>query len=308
MKRYLLLLAAAVLTFTACTEDEGTTPGGDGQPNAVLYTYAATLPNDPDLDCALRIAVNNKTQEVYYLGETAEAYQQHIDEMGEKGYIDYIVANGAKISDVKVDEASDVVVKNLAGDCKVAVVAASGNARTLAVASFTGYSWTTLCRGTYYFGYGNAMSVFGFDQVSDVELQVKDADNHQMRFKNLFAPGYHLCMNWSESDDSYFEMPEGYHMMRVAPQSTPFAYSTYGTLGVRDVGYWQGNDDYMAYYPAYFYPNGYMLLTLQWFVSAGNTGYAEDEFYPEGMEEADGARAKRIAGNRQTVLQDTATL
>ena len=53
MKKYiesLLLLCVAAFTLTACSEDEGTNPGGDGNPNVVVYQYTPGQPYNADND------------------------------------------------------------------------------------------------------------------------------------------------------------------------------------------------------------------------------------------------------------------
>lgn len=72
MKKYiesLLLLCVAAFTLTACSEEEGTNPGGDGNPNVVVYQYTPSQPYNADNDITLRFATNNKVEAVYYLSE-----------------------------------------------------------------------------------------------------------------------------------------------------------------------------------------------------------------------------------------------
>ena len=93
-----------------------------------------------------------------------------------------------------------------------------------------------------------------------------------------FAPNVFFCLVKSVQHElQYF---------RVEPQTTPFTYGDYGTVSVRDLGYWQDDDSY-AYdsnYGCFIYTNvnkNGVVLAVQYFVSAGSLGYGWDEFEPE---------------------------
>jgi len=266
---YALTMLFGAVAFTGCSDDEGTTPGGDSKPQATVYTYSAETPDDPDVDVRLRIATNNQTQQVYYLAEKTADYEARLASGGESGVIDYVVANGTSAA-ASAESPIDVVLKNLGGENTIAVVAANGSDKALSTATFTGYAWIDVARGTYISGYGNA-AYFGFASV-ETTLQYKEADPTQYRFKNLFGTGQHLLLTKTDMTTA-----DGGTYMRVAAQSTPFTYGSYGTLYVRDVATWQESD---AYLDNVLYDGGYCYLWLQWYVSAGNTGYAYDEFVP----------------------------
>lgn len=262
----------AVLSFTACSEDEGTTPGSDSRPVATVYTYSAESPYDADVDCKVRIATNSATQEVYYLAEKTTDYETRLSSGGESDVIENVVSNGTK-AEASAEAPVDVVLQNLGGEYTIAVVAVNGSAKTLSTANFTGYAWIDVAKGTYTSNYSNA-AYFGFDSV-ETTLQYKEADPTQYRFKNLFGTGQHLLMTKTDYDAG----DNGVYLT-IGAQSTPFTYGSYGTLYVRDVATWQGDTAYWAYYPSIIYPDGSCSLYLQWYVTAGNTGYAEDFFVP----------------------------
>ena len=70
MKRYFessMIALFTLLAFTACKEDEqGVAPGGDGAPHVAIYQSTVQEPYDADNDLALRLAVNQQTENVYY--------------------------------------------------------------------------------------------------------------------------------------------------------------------------------------------------------------------------------------------------
>lgn len=267
---YLTMVILAAVSFTACSEDEGTMPGSDSEPVATIYTYSPELPYDADVDCSVRIATNSATQEIYYLAEKTTDYEARLSSGGESSIIDYIISNGTKAS-ASAATPLDVVLQNLGGQYTIAVVAANGSTRSLATTTFTGYAWIDVAKGTYTFGYKYAERFFGYSSI-ETTLQYKEADPTQYRFKNLFGTGLHLVMTKTDYTTS-----DGGTYMRVSGQSTPFTYGSYGTIYVRDVATWQGSDDYLD---NVLYEDGYCYLWLNWYVSAGYIGYAYDEFVP----------------------------
>lgn len=267
---YTMMALLAVFSLTACSEDEGTEPGNDRKPVATVFTYSAEVPYDPDVDCKVRIATNSATQEVYYLAEKTTDYESRLNSGGESGVIDNVVSNGTK-AEASVATPIDVVLQNLGGAYTIEVVAANGSTKTLATAEFTGYAWIDVAKGTYTSQYKYA-SNFGFASV-ETTLQYKEADPTQYRFKDLFGTGQHLLFNKTSYDSG-----DGGTLMSVSAQSTPFTYGSYGTLYVRDVATWQGDNSYLVY--NILYPTGECQLWLQWYVSAGNTGYGLDYFIP----------------------------
>ena len=99
MKKYIYSLFAVLLataTMTSCTEEEGSVPGNDAQPNVVMYAYTAKKPYNEDNDVTLRLAFNNKVEAAYYLAEKASEKDAKLSSMGEEGYMDYVVSNGSR--------------------------------------------------------------------------------------------------------------------------------------------------------------------------------------------------------------------
>ena len=79
MKKYISLAMSllAMMAFTACTIEEGTTPGGDSAPYVNVMKYEVAAPLNPDNDVKVRIVANNQASDVYYLAEkTAESLWQ----------------------------------------------------------------------------------------------------------------------------------------------------------------------------------------------------------------------------------------
>ena len=161
MKKYienLLLLCVAAFTLTACSEDEGTNPGGDGNPMVTLYQYAPSQPYNADNDVTLRFATNNKVEAVYYLSEPEADYNTHISEMGEAGYNDYVVENGTQVEGIEGQSNVDVTLTDMMGTYYITAVAVSGNQKKAYTTTFTGLAWEDVVSGTYIF---NAQPVSG---------------------------------------------------------------------------------------------------------------------------------------------------
>ena len=104
------------------------------------------------------------------------------------------------------------------------------------------------------------------------------------RFKNLYGFGASLLLRLTDKTGE--DQNDKLQFFRVEAQATPFTFSSYGTVSVRDLGYWQ-EDDSFAFDPDYgcfMYTGNYkgvVVLGLQFFVTAGSLGYGWDEFYPE---------------------------
>ena len=105
------------------------------------------------------------------------------------------------------------------------------------------------------------------------------------RLVNVFGDGYH--MKFSIMPETEEETEDGLAWYcRVPNQPTSWTYGQYGTLNVRDIAYWQGNDSFATNgsYGCYMYDDGYTYFPLQYYVSAGNVGYTTtancDTFIP----------------------------
>lgn len=271
----LALLPLAAL-FTACEEEEGTVPGNDSQPKVTLYSYTPDAPYDTDNDIRVRVAANSKATEIYYLAEETEKTNEYIKSKGENAFYEKVIAEGKKV-DVAPAETGDVYVTGMFGQNTITFVAVNGGSKTASTLSFYGYTWNTISTGTYTFS-EKAQSRLGIASAA-TELQVNADDSDALRFKNLWGSGKHMYINKTEfaSEDK-----EGnkYTFIRVPSQTTPFEFSDYGNINVRDVAEWQGDDSYVtSSLGAVLYDDGsYAYIVAQYFVSAGSLGYGADEY------------------------------
>ena len=280
----LLIAMLALFTMSSCTEEEGTNPGGDGSPSVILYQYGVKSPNDPDTDSALRIAVNCSTTDVYYLAERTSDVSGH--GATTEAYADYVVSNGTKAT-TTADENNngyyvDVVVTGMQGDYTISAVAVSGSKKAIQQKTFFGKTWIDVSPGTYYFS-ENTQKRLGVDKSVPTVFQSLESDPTQYRFKNIFGAGHSLLLTKTDVTGADDQGP--LQFFRVADQPLPFTFKSYGTVSVRDLGYWQ-NDDGIAYDPGsgvFMYTDnlkGHFVLGLQLHVTAGNLGYDWDEFVP----------------------------
>ena len=95
------------------------------------------------------------------------------------------------------------------------------------------------------------------------------------RLSNVYGEGFHLKFNIME--DTKEETGDGGSLwfFRVAIQPTSWSYGEYGTIYVRDIAYWQGNDAYATYlgYGCILYDDGYAEFPLRYQVAAGGLAY-----------------------------------
>lgn len=278
MRKYiysLFMAVAAVTLFTACSGDEGTEPGTDSNPAVTLYQYTVAKPYDSDTDTELRIAANSKTKEAYVLCESTSDYQSRLSSLGENGYNDYVVKNGEKVEGISGASIADKYFTGLKGDNTITVVAVSSNGKMSgATATFTALSWTDVCTGTYQFGAAGIKNVYAA-QVTTT-LQVAENAPGTYRFKDLFGTGY--SMKFTLTGDTGSDADGNYKITTVKGQGTGLAYGSYGELYVRDVATWQNSSDYLAYNT--MYEDNTCVFWMQYYVSAGNTGYAFEYFFP----------------------------
>lgn len=279
MKKYiehLTFALLAMLSFTACTEEEGTEPGNDSQPSIIIYQYDASLPYNVDNDVVLRFATNNKTSEAYYLIESEDDYNSHISSMSEEDYKDYVVSNGTKIEGVSGEANVDVTVTDLYGTYVITAVAVSGNTKVSYSTTFTGLEWEDVTTGTYYF---NAVSSLGLSP-TEVVLQVCTTDDTMYRLKDLYGEGYSLKLNLIDYQGS--DADGTYQYFRIPETTTSYTYGSYGTVSVRDIGYWQDDSSYVTAggYESGMYSDYSCFLCIQYYVSAGSLGYGYDYFIP----------------------------
>lgn len=281
MKRYLYVLAGLALaaTLASCEKDKyGTDAGNDSATNVVLKTFSAELPNDPDCDVVVRFAANNATTDVYYLAELKSQKEER--NLSDEAYADYVVSNGTKLTVEKNpfdgSYVADAVLKNLYYENIITAVAVGKGTKSMSSTTFTGLKWNTICKGTYTF------TVLGslLSPKADVELQRQENDNTQYRFKDVYGAGHSL--NFFVLDQTATDDLGTYTYARIPAQSTGLSHSKYGAISVRDVGYWQGDDEWVTKngYESCFYENNLCYMYAQYYVSAGNLGYKYDKFVP----------------------------
>ena len=279
MRKYINKLFAVVLataTITSCTVEEGTVPGNDKEPNVVVYSYTAKKPYNEDNDVALRLAFNNKVESAYYLAEKASEKESKVATMGEEGYMDYVVSNGTKINEVASN--TDLTLTDMYGKYAITVVAVNGNKKASAVTEFTGLEWEDVVTGTYYFAVRTAIT----GESSETTLQVCTSDNTLYRLKDVFGQDSHMKFQLLPdytATDSYGT----YTYFRIPAVDTPYTYGSYGTVGVRDIGYWQGSSAWITDngYESGMYEDNYCFFYIQYYCSGGNLGYNYEEFVPD---------------------------
>lgn len=285
MKKYISLTLSllTLLVFTACKQEEGTTPGGDSAPYINIMKYEVTAPLNPDNDVQLRIVANNKATGIYYLAEkTADKEARN---MTAEAYADYVVANGTKAS-MSADQQSggqylDITITDLYGEYTVTAVATDGGAKTSASTTFTGLDWKTVCEGTYQFGNANVQFLLGGVTANPTTLQVCTTDATLYRFKDVFGAGQHLKINllpkYKATDDD-----GTYTFFRVKDQKLGVQYKG-NDVYVRDIGYWQGSDAFVTDngYESGMYENYICFLYLQCHIGTTNYGYEYDYFIPD---------------------------
>lgn len=279
MKKYIYNLFAVLLAtaaMTSCTAEEGTEPGNDAQPNVVMYSYTVKKPYNEDNDVAIRLAFNNKVEAAYYLVEKAAEKESHLASMGEEGYMDYVVSNGTKVTEATGD--TDITITDLYGKYAITAVAVSGSQKASAATEFTGLEWSDVVAGTYYFDFGSKIT--GMES-HPTTLQVCTTDATLYRFKDVFGEGasmkIQLLPDYKATDDG-----GTYTYFRVPAVDTPFTYGNYGTVGIRDIGYWQGSEAWITTngYESGMYEDYNCFVYVQYYVSAGNLGYGYDYFVP----------------------------
>lgn len=278
---YIIAIAAAGLFLASCSEKLGSEPGNDSQPVVTVYNYnPAGAEYDSDTDQDIRFVSNGKVASAYYLAEKTADKKDAIAAQGEAAYIEKVIAQGTPIT--FTDGVCDVTVTDMAGDYDISVVAVSGNQKVMRAISFSGIAWdvTSSIEGTYYINVSRMQSITGATSFPAV-LQRHSTDPTLYRIKGALGPGTKISfktMDMKGQDNS----GEEYTFFRIPEQATPYTFSSYGTVSLRDLGYWQGDDAYVTSYgyESGMYADGYCFLCLHYYVSAGNLGYGWDEFVP----------------------------
>ena len=282
MKNILHIIAAGVVfsLLAACSEKLGTEPGNDPTPKATIYQYAPGEGYNSDEDVVVRFVSNGKVEKLCYLVERAEEKESFINENGEAEYAKKVLSEGLEVPSAELKSYNDTLT-GLAGTYAVTAAAVSGGETILSESIFYGLSWTTLSSGTYTFAVLSDMGL----APAQTEFQVCDTDPNLYRFKDVFKPGYSLKIvalpEYTNTDDY-----GTYTFCRVPVQDTGFSYGNYGAIGVRDIGYWQGDEAYVTQngFESCYYTDGpdkgCLYVYVQYFVSAGNLGYNYDVYVP----------------------------
>lgn len=283
MKNILHIAAAGMVLslLAACSEKMGTEPGNDPAPKATIYQYAPGEGYNSDEDIVVRFVSNGKVEKIYYLVEKVSEKEAFIGKNGEAEYAKKVLSEGLEVPSAELMSYNDTLT-GLAGTYAVTAAAVSGNETVLSETVFYGLSWSTLSTGTYEF---SVLSAMGMAPVR-TEFQVCETEPNLFRFKDVFKPGYSLKIvalpDYTNTDDY-----GTYTFCRVPVQDTGLSYGEYGAIGVRDIGYWQGDESYVTEggYESCYYTDGpdkgCLYLYVQYFVSAGNLGYKYDSYTPD---------------------------
>lgn len=238
----LTLSLLALSLFTACSEDEGTTPGSDSTPVATVYQYTAGEGYNADNDCLLRVATNAAAKETYYLAELKTAKEAR--KMTDAQYAEYVAQNGTKL-DVAVSSYKDFYITDLHGLYVVTVVAVNGGTRTAQSVEFAGLDYKPYGKGTYTSNF--------FGDTWEVDVEYSEVGNR-----------YRIANNWTDGYGFAFS-PDG-SKVTVYPTTTETGYvhPSYGMVSVSDQGstYDEGTKTFT--------------FNFKWTVAAGSFGnYAE---------------------------------
>lgn len=286
MKKYIssIMVLFALLAFTACSEDHGTTPGSDAKPSVTAYSYEVTAPLNPDNDVNVRFVFNNKTTEAYYLAE--KTADKEARELTEDAYAAYVVANGQEL-DLEDDlqsegYISDLVLTGLYGEYTITAVAVSGSTLSSASTTFTGLDWADVVEGTYYFSNPNTQFLLGNITSRPTTLQVCTTDETLYRFKDVFSTGNHLKINLLP-DYTATDADGTYTFFRVKDQKIGVQYGGQD-VAVRDVGYWQGDDSFITDggYESGMYEDYTCFIKVQLHIGSSNYGYNYYDYFIPG--------------------------
>ena len=288
MKKYIYQLFIALFAIgfmNSCSEDwGGTLPGNDTSPVATVYKYAPSRPYNSDNDVKIRVAINSKTTEAYYLVEKTANIT-----MDESAYMDHVVSKGTKLTVTPAENSGESIaefmVTDLYGDHTITVVAVGNGTKTLAKTTFTGLDWETKAEGTYYFATkalsGTAAATILRMASKPTALQICTTNAKLYRLKDLFGVGYSMKITML---DLKGEDEDGeYTFFRIPAMEIPFTHTNNLTLNVRDIGYWQGSDLWITErgYESGMYGDYFCFFLISYYTSAGTHGYGYDFFVPD---------------------------
>ncbi|MDE7409675.1 MAG: hypothetical protein K2N09_06605 [Muribaculaceae bacterium] len=270
--KYILMLAAAPM-FWACSADMGTEPGTDPDPVVTLYAYAPAGDYNPDNDITVRFVTNNKVTSVKYL----LAPSVDVKDLSEGQLLSKVESEGTTVENLGGNSFADVTLTDIHGDYVIAAVA-NGSSIGNCV-SFTGLSWELLKEGTFVYNNDIVPAIAGIESV-EATLEKCTTDDNLYRINGVFGKGTSLKMDMLDIEG---EDEDGvYRFFRVKQTATPWSYGNYGTVSVRDIGYWQNNEAYVTSggFESGLYEDGSAFFYLQWNVAAGNLGYNYSLFIP----------------------------
>ena len=281
---YIVSAIAVILSAAACTAIEGTEPGNDSLPGVAIYQYAPGAGYNADNDVKILVAANSKADNVYYIAEKKADYDSHIAQ-GEQSYAQYIISSGTKLTvnptGMGGTKEAEVYIKGLEGEYVITAVASAGSDTDLSSTSFTGLLYEDYKTGKYIFGNATIAKIMGGDTIEGVKLMKCTNKANIYLFKDLFGAGHSMKI---ETLPDYTGYDDGnYTFFRIPAQPTGLTYGNYGEIGVRDIGYWQGNSAWITDngYESGIFDDGYCFIYAQWYVSAGSLGYKYDYFVPE---------------------------
>lgn len=247
---YLLALVGMV-TFSACTEEAGTEPGGDSQPKITLYQYATSVAEgyNPDNDTHLRVAVNNRVECLYYLAEPTTTRDAYVQANGEEAYYQYVVDNGTRV-DV-TDGLVELYITGIRGENTITVVGvgAFDGAITAASANFLGYVWNTVSTGQVRAPIMDGTTAFTW--ADGFALQQREDNPNIYRIQNLYGAGYNLIINvqseaQTEAGDYYGEEGVSFRLVTLTTLGTPYSTSD-GQLSLSDYATYMNDTGYLGY-------------------------------------------------------------
>ena len=275
---YLFALAAVSLLVASCTEKIGTEPGNDTIPVVTVYNYAPSAEYDGDTDQRIRFVNNGKATQAFYLVDKTADKAAIIDAQGEEAYIRKVMSQGTAIS-FNSDGMFETTVTDMPGEYDISVVASDGSASTLRSVSFKGIAWNTASSisGTYKLHRASIQNLAGGSSFPAL-LQRHETDEKLFRIKGALGPGTKITIRLIDKTGT--DEDGTYTYFRIPEQATPFTYNNYGTVSVRDIGYWQGDDAYVTDngFESGMYADGTCFLCIQYYVSAGSLGYGYDYF------------------------------
>lgn len=270
------------MTVSSCVEKIGTEPGNDPIPVVTVYNYTPSAEYDGDTDQRVRFVNNGVAKEAFYLVDKSSNKAAIIEEQGEDAYIQKVISEGTAIT---FDDSGvyETVLTNMTGDYDITAVASNGTTKTMRSATFSGIAWdaSSSINGTYMVQRANIQGVVGAASFPAV-LQRHEADETLYRIKGALGAGTKITIKLLDitgTDDD-----GEYTFFRIPAQATPYSYGDYGTISVRDIGYWQGDDAWVTEngYESGMYADGYCFLCIQYYVAAGSLGMTYDYFVPSG--------------------------